>query len=155
MCIRDRPKTSENPVTAINTDSESYSVVKGKYVQMNVSAEPSNSGDALIYSSSNPQIATVNRLGKIVGISEGTAYITVTASSGLTKTVPVTVKTAEKEDKLEIAANVYYNDSKYAANEVGVPITVTGDGQYTLTFDTTTDLSDLAAFPFVTSLSLI
>lgn len=138
------PKTSENPVTAINTDSESYSVVKGKYVQMNVSAEPSNSGDALIYSSSNPQIATVNRLGKIVGISEGTAYITVTASSGLTKTVPVTVKTAEKEDKLEIAANVYYNDSKYAANEVGVPITVTGDGQYTLTFDTTTDLSDKA-----------
>ena len=39
---------------------------------------------------------------------------------------------------------MYYNDSNYVANEVGESITVSGDGQYTLTFNADADLSDAA-----------
>lgn len=47
---------------------------------------------------------------------------------------------------LVLACNVMYNDadSAYYGNEVGPSIEVTGDGQYTVTFDCATDLSDAA-----------
>lgn len=47
---------------------------------------------------------------------------------------------------LLLALNVMYNDadSAYYGNEVGPAIQVTGDGQYTVTFDCATDLSDAA-----------
>ncbi len=47
---------------------------------------------------------------------------------------------------LLLALNVMYNDadSAYYGNEVGPVIQVTGDGQYTVTFDCASDLSDTA-----------
>lgn len=47
---------------------------------------------------------------------------------------------------LLLALNVMYNDadSAYYGNEVGPVIKVTGDGQYTVTFDCATDLTDAA-----------
>ncbi|MCC8097406.1 MAG: hypothetical protein LIO44_02370 [Eubacterium sp.] len=94
--------------------------------------------------SSNENIASVNRLGKVVGKAVGTALITISAASGVTKTVTVKVTEAVNSNSLELALNVYYNDANYTSNEVGEPITVTEDGQYTLVFDTATDLSSAA-----------
>ena len=144
MTVRVLPKNSDKQITSILTDSESYQVMKDKYVNMSVSAEPADNTDSLIYSSSNPRVATINPLGKIVGVSAGQTYITVMSSSGITKTVPVTVTESSSDESIELAANVYYNDSLYAANEIGTPIKVKGDGQYTVSFDTATDLSDKA-----------
>ena len=47
---------------------------------------------------------------------------------------------------LVLALNVMYNDadSAYYGNEVGPSIEVTGDGQYTVTFDCASNLSDAA-----------
>ncbi|HIV86438.1 MAG TPA: Ig-like domain-containing protein, partial [Candidatus Monoglobus merdigallinarum] len=138
------PRQTDIPAESITLDSAGYEVLKGKYVNIDAAIEPVNSTDSLIYSSSNEEVATVNRQGKIVGVSAGTAYITVMASSGITETVPVTVTEASGENKLSLAANVYYNDPGYNGNETGEPITVTGDGQYTLSFDVNSDLSDRA-----------
>lgn len=138
------PASVNNPITSINTQYDTYAVESGKYTYLNAFVEPIDTDANLIYSSSNTEIATVNSFGKIVGVSSGTTYINAIASNGLTKTVSVTVSTVDIDNHIDLATNVYYNDSKYSSNEIGTPITISGDGQYTLTFDTTTDLSDTA-----------
>ena len=54
--------------------------------------------------------------------------------------------TADLTSTLLLALNVMYNDadSAYYGNEVGPAIEVKGDGQYTVTFDCATNLSDAA-----------
>lgn len=56
---------------------------------------------------------------------------------------------------LNIALNVMFNDSElaYYGNEVGAYIEVTGDGQYTLTFDCAENLSGSAATAGVVGLN--
>lgn len=62
---------------------------------------------------------------------------------------------APESNALEIALNVYYNDAdhSYYDNEAGESILVTGEGQYTLSFDCGTDLSDKAVAAGVDSLT--
>ncbi len=49
----------------------------------------------------------------------------------------------DTDNYIKLALNVYYNDpdSNYYSNESGDPICITGEGQYTLTFDCTENLS--------------
>lgn len=136
------PKQKENKAQSIMTDKESYELLKGKNTTVVASAD---NGERVMYSCSNEEIASVNREGKIVAKSAGTAYITVTAESGISKTVPIKVSEVAKDSKLDLALNVYYNDSVYAGNEVGKAISVSGDGEYTLSFDINSDLSDKAS----------
>lgn len=60
-----------------------------------------NSPSAVTWTSSNPAVATVSRYnsakGKVVGVSEGTATITVTDKRGTTATCEVTVEKKEEE----------------------------------------------------------
>jgi len=106
------------------------------------------------YRSSNPSVATVSTLGKVTAISGGVAYITITNSNGVTKTVKVNVNGKEATNSIRLALNVYYNDSthEYFGNEVGSEITVSGNGTYTLTFSCGKDLSDAAKAAGVTAL---
>lgn len=59
------------------------------------------------------------------------------------------------ENFVELALNVYYNDadSSYYENESGESIIVSEDGQYTLSFDCSKDLSDAAVAAGVNSLT--
>ena len=59
------------------------------------------------------------------------------------------------DNYLEIALNVYYNDAQnnYFKNEVGESIIVTEDGQYSLTFDCSKDLSNDAFASGIRSLN--
>jgi hypothetical protein len=61
---------------------------------------------------------------------------------------------ADGEEGINLSLNVYYNDAaaKYYSNEHGPVINITADGQYTLSFDCTTDLSDTAKAAGVASL---
>ncbi|MCD8096286.1 MAG: cellulase family glycosylhydrolase [Ruminococcus sp.] len=129
-------------VTAIDCE-DSYSVITGKYTYIDAEVSPSDADDYISYKSSNTNIATVNALGKIVGVSAGTTYLTLTSSTGLTKTVKVTVSDVEITGEINLALNVLYNDStnNYWSIETGPSIAVTEDGQYTLTFDIDSDLS--------------
>lgn len=85
-----------------------------------------------------------------------------TAATGDAGTVETGEKTsgetetpAPESKALEIALNVYYNDAdhSYYDNESGESILVTGEGQYTLSFDCATDLSDKAVAAGVNSLT--
>lgn len=81
----------------------------------------------------------------ITAVAVGKTYITITAASGLTKTVPVEVKELVDPTKANMAINVYYNsagtDGNYNTIEYGAPVEVSGNGQYTATFDLSKDLT--------------
>jgi endoglucanase len=61
----------------------------------------------------------------------------------------------DTDNYVELALNVYYNDSDngYYDNEAGSSLYIMGEGQFTLTFDCATDLSDAAKEAGVTSLT--
>lgn len=147
-------KSSKNPCTAI-VAKDSYEIAKGKNIKLEVSLQPSNTDDYVTYKSSDEAIATVSTLGKVVGCSAGTTYITITASNGLTKVVKINVTEGDNSKELSVALNVYFNDSKnaYYANETGKSIKITGDGQYTVVFDIAQDLSKKGKSSGVTSLT--
>ncbi|MGN0435482.1 MAG: glycoside hydrolase family 5 protein [Wujia sp.] len=61
----------------------------------------------------------------------------------------------DTENFIELALNVYYNDAdnEYYSNESGESIVVTEEGQYTLSFDCSKDLSEEAQKAGVTALN--
>ncbi len=141
-------------VTAIDCE-DTYSVITGKYTYIDASVEPSTANSYISYKSSNTDIATVNALGKIVGISAGTTYVTMTSSTGLTKTVKVVVSDVEITGTINLALNVLYNDSTngYYQIETSPSVAVSEDGQYTLTFDIAEDLSSAGKSAGITTIN--
>lgn len=138
--------------TVITLENDSYTVDPGRSFYLNASAE----GEGyLTYRSADPSVATVSRLGKVVGIERGTTTITITSSDGVQKEVTVQVGNSTMATEISLALNVYYNDGEagYFNNEYGQPITVSGDGTYTLSFDADTDLSEDAKAAGVTGLN--
>ena len=146
---------TENPCTEIVTEQESYLLTTGESHYLNVGMLPAETDAFLTYRSSDPDIISVSKIGKVVGLSSGSAYIIVTSSDGPTKVIPITVEEAEVSAEIALALNVYYNDSthNYFNNESGASISVKEDGQYTLSFDCGTDLSDKATEAGVTGLN--
>ncbi len=129
------------------------------YEFLDVTLKSSNSNDYVTYRSSDESVVTVSPVGKVLAVSAGTAYVTVSAATGAVEVVKVTVTAAavsEEGPSIEIGINVYYNDSEasYYNNEYcEETVTVTQDGQYTLTFDCGKDLSDAAKSAGVTGLN--
>lgn len=150
-------KKVESPCTSIITSNDNYSLVKGKNINLGVSLQPAGTDDYATYKSSDDSIATVNSFGKVVACSKGSAIITITTASGLTKTVKVDVTLDQLSSELKLGINVYYNDTKlnYWGNELGNIITVTKEGQYTLTFDCSKNLSKEAIKAGITGLNNI
>lgn len=76
-----------------------------------------------------------------------------------TASVPASTETpdtpATPENYVELALNVYYNDAdhSYYKNEAGESIIVSENGQYTLSFDCSKDLSEEAVAACVNSLT--
>lgn len=128
----------------LGTDSYTY-----------IGAQTNAAGEYFTYRSSNEDIATVSRTGKVLAKSDGVAYITTTAAAGKSATTRVVVGHKAGANEISLAVNVYYNDNDHSffSNEYGKPITVSGDGTYTLTFNCEEDLSDDAAKAGVDSLS--
>lgn len=129
-------------VTAvISTDADAYTVVVNKAAQITASVTPAT--ETVTYKSLQPEIATVNALGKITGVAEGTAEIIIATAGGATKSVKVTVVSSENVKEIRLALHVLYNDSEksYWGCELSEPVVVTGDGTYTLTFDLNSQIS--------------
>ncbi len=74
---------------------------EGTY-SLNVNLEPSNSNEKITYTSSNTNIAIVNKNGKITAISAGDCIITIAVESGLSKEVTVNVKKTIVIDEPEV-----------------------------------------------------
>lgn len=149
-------KAGTVPCTELSIEKESYELSTGDYEYIASTMAPENTDEYVYYRSSDESVVTVSPIGKILAIGEGTSTITVSTSGGLKKEITVDVGSFESAKEIQLALNVYYNDSQngYYSNEVGSQvITVTGDGQYTLKFDCSTDLSSAATKAGVTSLS--
>ncbi|MGN0507413.1 MAG: cellulase family glycosylhydrolase [Lachnospiraceae bacterium] len=148
-------QTSEHPCTKIKTASSIMTLGVSGSANLEAEMSPENTDAFLTYKSTNEAVVTVNEHGKIVGTGAGVAYIIITASTGLTKSVKVKVSAVSASGDLSVALNIYYNDNahSYYGNDYGAPVTITGNGQYTLTFDCATDLSDAAKKAGVESLT--
>ena len=143
------------PCTDITLEQETYDVVEEQYFFLNASVAPADSDAYLTYRSSNPEVATVSKIGKVVAKAKGTAYICVSSSDGLTKLVRVNVSEGEAKAEIALALNVYFNDESlsYFSNEYGSDITISEDGTYTVEFDCSKDLSANAQSAGVTGLN--
>lgn len=146
--IKNIPVTVKANITAasatrIDTDAESYEIVKGESKTIQTALFPAESQDILTYQSTNESVATVNAAGKVVAAEEGRALIVITASSGVTKVVPILVVNKVKKDEMNLAIHALYNDStlKYYGTELSDVVTVKDNGEYTLELDLAEDLS--------------
>lgn len=74
----------------LDTDSLSFDEA-GEILLMNVSVQPKNTSDVLRYSSENESVVTVNSVGKITVVGEGTTNIVITCGK-VTKKCAVTVQ---------------------------------------------------------------
>ncbi|MBQ7954954.1 MAG: cellulase family glycosylhydrolase [Lachnospiraceae bacterium] len=151
-----KAKVATVPCTAITAEQESYVLTEGQSVFLNASMSPADTDAYLTYRSSNTDVISVSKLGKVVAKAVGSAYVIITSSDGKTAVVPVTVEAAEVQAQIALGLNVYYNDSNlnYFSNEVASQvITVSEDGTYTLSFDCATDLSANAISAGVSSLT--
>ena len=130
--------------TVITTDAESYSVVEGESVSIDAEVTSSEDGVKLSYTSNNEEIATVNKSGKVTGVSAGTTEIVITSTDGVEKTVIVVVEEYVYEKVLRLALNVMFNDLELSCynNETGPIIEITEDGTYTVTFSCAENLSE-------------
>lgn len=139
----------------LTVGAESYTLVEGKWDYLNAAITGAEEGVCLTYASSDPAVATVNKFGKIVAVAPGTAEITVMASNGVHTSVTVTVEEYVNEQVLRLALNVLYNDNDLGCfnNETGPVIEINEDGQYTVTFDIASDLSEASKTMGVTGLN--
>lgn len=64
----------------------------GKTFKLKPVITPSNSTDAILFTSSDPRICTVGAKGKVKALKKGVATVTAKTSSGLTATIKITVK---------------------------------------------------------------
>ena len=136
----------------ITTDKALYQVVEGGSVA--IKAEASN-GEGLTYVSTNEEICTVNSQGVVYAHKVGSAQIVITSESGVTKTVTVSVTDSLVTGEVSLGLVVHYNDNinNYWSAEMGEVIKVTENGQYTVKFDCSKDLSSAAKNAGITSIA--
>ncbi len=138
-------KEDAAPCTGITLQQESETLTEGDSVWLQPQLTPEETGEAVYFHSDNEDVATVSSVGKLLAVGAGEAKITAATSGGQSTEMTVTVEEKVQKKELQLAVNVYYNDGvhDYYANEVSGDVqTITGDGQYTLTFDCDTDLSE-------------
>ncbi|MGN1156018.1 MAG: cellulase family glycosylhydrolase [Agathobacter sp.] len=131
-----------NGATDIILKQGMITLEKGAYQFVDVELKAAE-GIYLTYTSSNPEVATVSKIGKITAIASGTSVISIVSSDGVKKTMLVTVKEASSKSGLTLGLYVLYADEalNYWGTESGDSITITEAGQYTLSFDFGTQAS--------------
>ncbi|MBO5485008.1 MAG: cellulase family glycosylhydrolase [Lachnospiraceae bacterium] len=130
--------SGKDTATGIQTEKAYYEVTEGESAQINTTLLPADSKDTITYTSSNPEIATVSSSGKINGEKPGSTYIIVTAASGVSTIVKVKVARSPKSSSVDVALNVLIG----SITETGKSVNITGDGQYELSYDMDTELSE-------------
>ncbi len=93
------------PVTGVTLNKKSITLAKGHSYTLKATVLPDEASDkSLIWSSSNPKVASVNKSGKVTSKGAGTAVITVKTTDGgytakctVKVTVPVTGVTLNKK----------------------------------------------------------
>ena len=80
-------------VTGVTLDKTTLSISQNKTAQLTATVQPANADNKKVsWTSNNPAVATVDSIGKVTAVAEGTATITVTTEDGNhTATCVVTV----------------------------------------------------------------
>lgn len=143
-------------IMATSVEADDILLVEGRRAYIAPVLLPENADKRVTYRSSDETVAVVNEMGKVTAKSNGVAFISITASSGVTKTIKVTVCDITKTDEINLSIHALYNDEQkgYFELETGSPVNVTKDGTYTLTLDMS-DLSYKAALAGIDSLNYI
>ena len=86
----------EIEVLQVSLDEDAISLEEEEVYTLTATITPENATNRMLtWTSSNPNVATINNNGQVTAISEGTAVITVTTANGLTDDCTVTVTTPE------------------------------------------------------------
>ncbi|MDE6566941.1 MAG: cellulase family glycosylhydrolase, partial [Lachnospiraceae bacterium] len=126
--------------TAIKTDKPYYEITEGNTIDIVTTLTPADSKDAVTYTSSNTEIATVSSSGKVTAENAGMTYIIVKAASGVSTIVAIKVKKKATSGTVGVTLNALYATS--GLTEKSKPVTITGDGKYTVTLDLEKDMSE-------------
>lgn len=87
----DESLSVKTPVTSIEIGTSFVALNPGASVKIDAVAEPANHTDTLVWTSSNPGVASVDN-GLVTGLKEGTAVITVSNGGNVKESFTVTVK---------------------------------------------------------------
>ncbi len=112
-------------------DKTELTVEENTNAVLNVKLKSSGSMKGLTFTSSNEDVVTVSQSGVISAKAQGVAYVVISSKTGVAELVKVTVPKNTLHETLSLALMVY----KDGAGNPGQPISVTGDGQYTVTWD--------------------
>ena len=105
---------SEIALTGITINPESAELEIGGTIQIEVTKEPSNTTEEVIYESNAENVATVDKSGKVTAKAEGEATITVKGekTTSVSKTFTVTVQ----EEKNKIVGIIEKSTTEFANN---------------------------------------
>lgn len=79
------------PVSSVTIKEGNTHLVYGECLQLRATVAPYNASNKLLtWTSSNEEVATVNRFGVVTAVGDGNATITATTSNGLTDSVEIT-----------------------------------------------------------------
>lgn len=147
IAVTVNPEVVSHPCTEISLEKDFYGMAVKDVGWLQPKLAPEGTEETVYYTSSNEDVVTVSSIGKMVAVGVGEATVAIHTTGGMTKEIPVQVQEKPLKDEIQLAVNVYYNDSpnKYFSNEVSQDVqTITKNGQYTLTFDCDRDLSQAA-----------
>lgn len=127
--------TVTTPVTSVTLNKKTLLLDKNEQAQLTATVKPSNATNKKVtFSSSNAKIVSVDTDGKIKGLKNGSAKITVTTADGKkTATCTVTVKTSVKSVALTVPESIQTGASAEATAKAtpsdahGVAFTYQGD----------------------------
>lgn len=111
--------TRTSKLTNIYVDRNDITLAKGLTHEVNTLLAPGNTiNRALVWSSNNPSVATVNSQGKITAVSNGNATITVTSATDSSIKVAIKVKVVSHpcEDETNYCDKLYRQ--RYDADQI-------------------------------------
>ena len=118
-----RPVSDEGvrvSVTSISLDQDVIILERGESVSLTATVVPANATQpAVIWSSSNPDVATVDYTGRVTAVAAGSATVTATTyDGGKTAVCRVTVSPSDGDDPGEgLGGNQYYGSGVVTAGE--------------------------------------
>ena len=146
------------PCAELQLPVSEYSLSMGESVAVSPVMAPADTTEGLYFQSSDESVVIASPTGKLVAAGAGEATVKVCTTGGKEKEIQVTVAAAAVEKVVRLSLNVYYNDSthNYFSNEISNDvISVDKNGQYTLSFDCASDLSDAAKAAGVSDLNKV
>lgn len=146
------------PCAELQLPVSEYSLSVGESVAVSPVMAPADTTEGLYFQSSDESVVIASPTGKLVAAGAGEAIVKVCTTGGKEKEIQVTVAAAAVEKVVRLSLNVYYNDSthNYFSNEISNDvISVDKNGQYTLSFDCASDLSDAAKAAGVSDLNKV